>query len=53
PSEDTPIAIDVNDDITAGADGVDLKDGVEVTTDPGKGSVEYNEDGTFTYTPDP
>ncbi|MBN7795690.1 retention module-containing protein [Parahaliea mediterranea] len=46
------VLIDVFDNDAAGADGVDLASGVSVTTGPTKGSVQYNNDGTFTYTPD-
>ncbi|MEQ9393773.1 choice-of-anchor K domain-containing protein, partial [Haliea sp.] len=48
----TPMIIDVFANDTQGADGVDLVAGVSLATAPGKGTVVYNEDGTFTYTPD-
>ena len=51
PAEDTSILINVNDDITGGADLVNLETGVAVTTPATKGTVVYNDDGTFTYTP--
>ncbi len=51
PAEDTAIDIDVTSDITSGADGVSLSSGVAVTTQPASGTVVYNGDGTFTYTP--
>ncbi|MBS7671295.1 DUF5801 repeats-in-toxin domain-containing protein, partial [Croceicoccus gelatinilyticus] len=50
--EDLPLLnIDVfaNDD--AGTDGIDLATGIEVVTGPTKGTVTYNGDGTFNYTP--
>jgi hypothetical protein len=51
-AEDTSIDIDVFANDTEGADGVDLVTGVALETGPSKGSVVYNGDGTFTYTPD-
>ncbi len=55
PAEDVPggILIDVNADIADGADGVNLETGVAVTTGPNKGTLDYNDDGTFTYTQTP
>ena len=53
-AEDTAVdvTVDVND--VAGADGVDFTDGTKVfvSTAASNGSVIYNDDGTFTYTPD-
>jgi hypothetical protein len=51
-AEDTSIDIDVFANDTEGADGVDLVTGVALEAGPSKGSVVYNGDGTFTYTPD-
>ena len=50
--EDQPITIDVFADDTEGADGVDVAD---ITFDDTgtDGTVVYNGDGTFTFTPDP
>jgi VCBS repeat-containing protein len=53
PAEDTAVVIDVFANDTAGADGVDLATGVALGTGPAKGTVAYNGDGTFTYTPNP
>ncbi|MGM0914587.1 MAG: retention module-containing protein, partial [Pseudomonadota bacterium] len=52
-AEDSSVDINVFDNDTAGADGVDLATGVAVATAPTKGSVVYNNDGTFTYTAAP
>ena len=49
--EDKPVTINVFGNDTAGADGVNLSTGVVLASEPSKGSVEYNADGTFTYTP--
>ncbi|TLT02733.1 Ig-like domain-containing protein, partial [Aliarcobacter cibarius] len=53
PAEDTAVTVDIKGDVTAGADGVDWTDTtkVYVSTQPTKGTVVYNNDGTFTYTP--
>ena len=51
PAEDTAITFSVTGNDVFGADGVDLVSGVAKTTDPTKGTVSYNGDGTFTYTP--
>ena len=56
PAEDTAIDIDAKGNDVSGADGVDWANGGEtasvyVSSDPGKGTVVYNGDGTFTYTP--
>src|SRR5690554_4793344 len=52
-AENQPVDIDVFDNDTAGADGVNLATGVALVADSltGAGSLVYNEDGTFTYTP--
>ncbi len=53
--EDISVVVDVfaNDD--GGSDGVDLSDAddVKVLVGPENGEVVYNNNGTFTYTPDP
>jgi VCBS repeat-containing protein len=49
--EDTPVTINVLGNDVRGADGVDAATGVALATAPTKGSVVYNGDGTFTYTP--
>ncbi|MBA4764271.1 MAG: tandem-95 repeat protein [Erythrobacter sp.] len=51
--ENAPITVDALDNDITGADGVDLATGVAVVdgTLSGDGSVSYNGDGTFTYTP--
>ncbi len=51
PAEDTAITFSVTGNDQFGADGVDLVTGIAKTTDPLKGTVSYNGDGTFTYTP--
>ncbi|TLS97269.1 beta strand repeat-containing protein, partial [Aliarcobacter cibarius] len=53
PAEDTAVTVDIKGDVTAGADGVDWTDTtkVYVSTQPTNGTVVYNNDGTFTYTP--
>ncbi|MDD3937830.1 retention module-containing protein, partial [Rhodoferax sp.] len=51
PEEDAPVIIDVFANDVAGADGVNLATGVVLASEPSKGSVVYNGDGTFTYTP--
>ncbi|MEB3416414.1 tandem-95 repeat protein, partial [Alteriqipengyuania sp. WL0013] len=52
-AEDTALVIsDALDNDLFGADGVDLATGVAVASQGAKGSVVYNGDGTFTYTPD-
>ncbi|HUQ14157.1 MAG TPA: tandem-95 repeat protein, partial [Novosphingobium sp.] len=53
PPEDTAIRIDALANDTRGADGVSLTAAVAVTTGPTKGTVVYNGDGSFTYTPTP
>ncbi|PRY70746.1 retention module-containing protein, partial [Halomonas ventosae] len=52
-AEDGSVDIDVFANDTAGADGVDLQNGIAVTTAPTLGTVTYNGDGTFTYTANP
>ncbi|WP_160727809.1 beta strand repeat-containing protein [Qipengyuania vulgaris] len=51
--ENAPITVDALANDITGADGVDLATGVAVVdgTLSGDGSVAYNGDGTFTYTP--
>ncbi|WP_292327961.1 Ig-like domain-containing protein, partial [Mesorhizobium sp.] len=51
PAEDTAVIINVFANDVAGADGVDLASGVAKASDPTKGTIAYNGDGTFTYTP--
>lgn len=51
-AEDTATIINVTDNDTPGADGVDLATGVALLADASNGSAVYNDDGTFTYTPD-
>ena len=52
-AENTPTIIDVQSNDVPGADGVDFTDGTKVflASDGSKGSAVYNNDGTFTYTP--
>ncbi len=50
-AEDAPVTINVLANDVRGADGVDAATGVALATAPTKGSVVYNGDGTFTYTP--
>ena len=52
-SENDPVIVDVFSNDTAGADGVNLVSGVEAVAGSltGVGSLVYNDDGTFTYTP--
>ncbi|MBX7513699.1 VCBS domain-containing protein [Qipengyuania sp. GH38] len=52
-SENAAISIDVLANDTVGADGVDLATGVEAVDGSlsGTGSLAYNGDGSFTYTP--
>jgi VCBS repeat-containing protein len=50
-AEDAPVVINVLANDVRGADGVNPATGVALATAPGKGSVVYNGDGTFTYTP--
>ena len=52
-AEDGSQLIDVFANDQGGADGVDLGSGITVVSGPSKGSVQYNGDGTFTYTADP
>ncbi|WP_343809122.1 Ig-like domain-containing protein, partial [Alteraurantiacibacter aestuarii] len=51
--ENDPVVVDVFANDEAGADGVDLVNDVAVVggTLTGAGTVDYNDDGTFTYTP--
>ncbi|WP_232725624.1 Ig-like domain-containing protein [Qipengyuania seohaensis] len=51
--ENASISIDVLANDTVGADGVDLATGVEAVDGSlsGTGSLAYNDDGSFTYTP--
>jgi hypothetical protein len=51
--ENAPVVVDVFANDTAGADGVDLVGGVALVAGSlsGTGSLAYNGDGTFTYTP--
>lgn len=50
-AEQTPFTFDALANDVKGADGVNLATGVEIATNPAKGTVVYNADGTFTYTP--
>ncbi|MGR4068002.1 retention module-containing protein [Billgrantia sp. C5P2] len=51
--ENAPVTIDVFGNDTGGADGVDLTSGVALVANSltGTGTLAYNADGTFTYTP--
>ena len=51
--ENASVTVDVMANDTVGADGVDLGTGVTLVAGSlvGAGSVQYNGDGTFTYTP--
>ncbi len=53
--EDQPITVDVIANDTKGADGVNLATSVAVVAGSltGEGTLVYNNDGTFTYTPVP
>ncbi|MCD6527222.1 MAG: cadherin-like domain-containing protein, partial [Desulfuromonas sp.] len=53
PAEDTPVTIFVDGNDVEGADGVDWTDSasVYVSSAAAKGTVDYNNDGSFTYTP--
>lgn len=53
PAEDTAVVIDVLANDTRGADGVLAASAVTIASAPTKGTVVYNGDGTFTYTPSP
>jgi T1SS-143 domain-containing protein len=52
-TENDPVVVDVFTNDTAGADGVDLATGIALVDGSlsGSGSLVYNGDGTFTYTP--
>ena len=50
-AEDTATVINVIANDVQGADSVDLVNDVVKASDPANGSVSYNDDGTFTYTP--
>ena len=50
-AEDTPTVINVFTNDNAGADGVALVGGIAVATASTGGTALYNNDGTFTYTP--
>ena len=54
-AENAPVTVDVFANDTPGADSVDLTSGVTLVdgTLTGAGTVTYNNDGTFTYTPAP
>lgn len=49
--EDQAVTISVLGNDDTGADGIDLVDGVKLDTQASKGTVTYNNDGTFTYAP--
>ncbi|WP_030540712.1 Ig-like domain-containing protein, partial [Sphingobium sp. DC-2] len=49
--EDSSVIINVVANDLTGADGVALATGVSLVTGPAKGSLIYNGDGSFTYTP--
>lgn len=50
-AEQTALTFDALANDVQGADGVNLVTGVAIATNPSKGTVVYNDDGTFTYTP--
>ncbi|QOR39134.1 retention module-containing protein [Billgrantia diversa] len=52
-AEDTVVTVNVMANDTDGADGVDLINGVALVANSltGSGTLVYNDDGTFTYTP--
>ena len=50
-AEQTALTFDALANDVKGADGINLSTGVAVATNPAKGVVVYNGDGTFTYTP--
>ncbi|MGC1467812.1 MAG: tandem-95 repeat protein, partial [Sphingorhabdus sp.] len=50
-AEQTALTFDALANDVKGADGVNLVTGVAIATNPSKGTVVYNDDGTFTYTP--
>lgn len=50
-AEQTALTFDALENDVKGADGVNLVTGVAIATNPSKGTVVYNDDGTFTYTP--
>ncbi|QTP55296.1 retention module-containing protein [Billgrantia sulfidoxydans] len=52
-TENAPVTINVFGNDTGGADGIDLTNGVALVAGSltGSGTLVYNEDGTFTYTP--
>ncbi|NNC36204.1 MAG: tandem-95 repeat protein [Hyphomonadaceae bacterium] len=52
-AEDLPVDIDIKDNIMEGADGVDLVNDVSFNDTGTAGTVVYNGDGTFTFTPTP
>lgn len=54
-AEDTPTVINVQANDVPGTDGVDFTDDTKVVlaSGPSLGTAVYNDDGTFTYTPDP
>ena len=51
-AEDTATVINVIANDVQGADSVDLANDVAKASDPANGTISYNGDGTFTYTPD-
>jgi len=52
-NENDPVTIDVMANDEDGADGVDWTDATKVVSSnlSGSGTLDYNDDGTFTYTP--